>query len=1317
MSNNKALTIDVNTSAIPNGTLDKWSTLSDTTVFIDNIQTPKLSSTTNVGQLVSGIPTAFARVDLFKTALDYVATNDDASGKGNLVAYYLDLVDEWCGLIACLALDYAHISVRRINLQYSDGESIDTTSNLYESKGAFGNMLLGRKLRWCEQNVNDNQTLVPFINVIKYKNGVVGATAPESLLFTSTGYSCQYSAECPWISAVTGKFINPLKSSMSASQVAALHAYVSNILKSLNSVTEYYQELPPELSVDYTSIRSILSKWKEAIEQYAKRQNFDLSIGSIPPVNAEFAVPFNKLFCHKDSLIGLEGVISEEPTPGGIVFDPKNLLLDDSARIARLDINVSPENFKNLPILALSAKVKNTAKNKAFFALPLSAEGLNVYGKNVAALVGMSGSTTAITSTLEATYDPTVKSDNLEVVLTIKTESGTQRQFKKIYTSDGGVKNKDILIWPNFVSPQWDAYFMYNELPHNGKSQSYRAFPFVGEMQNNYFRILVDDQNAPVLLSKDGKIVAPQNQVNSELLILSNEGVADNLYKYEIYRSDKPFKGVRLLSPTGNEGGYLLINYSSAQGTQLPHDWMRPGATPNLRPVRLGIDFGSTNTSIAYSSDTTQEQGFYFENQRVSLFGKELAGTPLIPRENQVFFFQGIGPKVKSNAIKSVLTLHDNRRLPDLKQGQSLKMRDEREVIGGFPSFSDNLPFSNSSKNTITLHYPNGVGDVTQIHNMKWEDTDADKAHKSAFLRTLMLQVYATLFVKGFVPDTLKWSYPSAMAGQLLYSYQNIWQSLSSVSPILRAGGQHWPLNISKYIDNRAIGDTSFVGGFGGDVEENFGMTEGCFGSQNVGFGAEVGGFGISDEGFGTAGNSFGTADNVFDTQNSGFGVVGNGFSDIEGDFGDFSRGQSENSTHKKSDMLPDDLEKEISYKPEPLYSPNASQTNPSLSEAESVANFISVKYGKEANVLNLCFDVGGSTTDISALFYLNNGITMIKQNSLRFAAQRVSQSVANFPKFREVLNSICSQFDIQMVGLNYGPDSYNTNTAPYFFDQIVNRLSDEQLEVLYQHISSNCPQLMCVNMYVTGLLMYYAGQIAHKLVDDLKRTPESEWPAKRKPNVRVTFAGKGSRLFQWLKVINSKVANQYYGEMFVKGYGLKALKESLAGWQNIQLPNLGEIDIKYEVSKGLAKGDSILLRPTNEQPSEIIGETGFEVIGNDNIRRPLDFLNSISSEMLESIGTRFCVDNVNHKQADNFTEFCGFFYSAASQLFNWKTDPKVLLQACRDMNITAYVQNMPEFRCAVSEAQQSGRPFDFVAPIIILEGMKFYDNVLLKML
>lgn len=323
----KSLTIDVNTSAIPSGDLNKWKELGNTSVFIKNIITPQLSKHTNVGQLVSGIPTAFARVDLFKTALDHVATSGCDTTPNNLVGYYSQLVDEWKGLIACMALDYAHISVRKIELSYSDGNDVAKTNNVYEPKGAFGNMLLRRRNRWCEQNLTDNQTATPFINVIKYRNTVVGATAPESLLFTSTGYKCEASDERPWIDVLTGKFIDPLKSSMKPMQVATLHAYVSHILQGLGEAEEYYKSLPAGEGVNYISIRTLLNSWKQEIEERATRDGFELSIGSTPPVSAAFGGPFEKLFCHKDILNGVEGVISETEMNGGVEFDPKNLLL------------------------------------------------------------------------------------------------------------------------------------------------------------------------------------------------------------------------------------------------------------------------------------------------------------------------------------------------------------------------------------------------------------------------------------------------------------------------------------------------------------------------------------------------------------------------------------------------------------------------------------------------------------------------------------------------------------------------------------------------------------------------------------------------------------------------------------------------------------------------------------------------------------------------------------------------------------------------------------------------------------------------------
>ena len=1314
---NKPLVIDVNEAAVPGGTLNKWTPLNNTSVFINNILTPKLAKNTNVGKLVSGIPSAFARVDLFRTALEYVASNSKPAvdDELSLNSYYFQLADEWRGLVACIALDDANIAVNRIDMVYSDGKDINKTANVYEPKGAFGNMLLKRNELWCEQNLPSSAPKVPFINVIKYRGMVVGATAPESLLFTSTGYKLEPSKDRPWIDINTGRLIDPLKSTMTSIQITELYAYIGHLIQGLGSFAEYFKGLEPEsLRPNYNSIIRELQKWQEELQAKAATDDVDLSLGCVPPVSASFSGPFENLFCFKDVLYGVEGIISEDMMAGSVMFDPKDLLLDESAKIARIDLNIKPDDIDKLPILVLTARVENNPRQKVYFALPLSALGLNVYGKNVAALVGMGGSTQVISSSLEAIYNPNARTNNLQVDLKIQTAGGKKRSFKKVYTSDNAIKNKDILLWPNFISPQWNAYYMYNELPHNGNTQDYKAVPFVGEMQGNYFRIILDNHNKPILLSSEGKITAPTNKVNAELLIVSNDTVADNAYKYEIYKSDRPFKGVKLISPTSSEGGYILVNYSSSPGTQLPKDWMLAGATPPLSAVSLGIDFGSTNTSIAYSSPTTGECGFDFTNQRVSLMGFELPGYPIVPRENQVFFFQGAGDSIPSNSIKSILTLHDPRRLPPLKQGETVAMRNAKAIVGGFPCFADNLPLSSSDQSSITLSFPQGVGQVKQIHNMKWENDENSKAYKSAFLKALMLQVYATLFEKGFYPKSLKWSYPSAMMGSLMHSYQLIWNELSGtkLSPVLSPAGTPYSLDVSQYSQN-LLGDDDFGNksdGFGSNV--GLGNNTGGFGGSNDGFGA--GGFGGSNDGFGAGG--FGGSNDGFGA--GGFGGSNDGFG--AGGVGNNTQSPSVN-TDVTSDLMPDSLDNEISYAPTKLY--DAADNN-SLSEAESVANFISVRYGTEANVLNLCFDVGGSTTDISALFLLQkleggqnkSIVTMIKQNSLRFAAQRVSKCVGNFPEFQNVLLRTCAENNIRMLGLNMGNNTYNAATAPYFFDQIVNRLQPDQLPSFYRRIAADCPQLMCVNMYVTGLLMYYAGQVAHKLIDDLRRTKKEEWPQIQKPNVRVTFAGKGSRLFQWLKTINNSAANQYYGKLFVMGYGEEHLKQTLAGWQQIILPDVNDSDIKYEVSKGLAKGNTALYKPTTQQPSEIIGESGFQLVGNDNVARPVEFTNSITPDMMKTIGVKFNLQS-GATPASKFTQFCGFFYQAAHQLVGWQTNPRELEQACSQMNIVAYASNMPEFRSAVEDMNATNAPFSFVAPVIVIEGMKFYDETLLKLL
>ena len=158
----KPLVIDVDSNSQQSGTLNKWEPLGNTGDFIKKIITPPLEKGTNIAQLVSGIPSAFARVNLFRTALDSSDDSTKTDDAGSLISLYTELVNEWRGLIACIALDNTQMSVKCIDLVYSDKKPIEQTENVYEPKGAFGNMLLKRRDLWCKQNLNNNDEKIPF---------------------------------------------------------------------------------------------------------------------------------------------------------------------------------------------------------------------------------------------------------------------------------------------------------------------------------------------------------------------------------------------------------------------------------------------------------------------------------------------------------------------------------------------------------------------------------------------------------------------------------------------------------------------------------------------------------------------------------------------------------------------------------------------------------------------------------------------------------------------------------------------------------------------------------------------------------------------------------------------------------------------------------------------------------------------------------------------------------------------------------------------------------------------------------------------------
>lgn len=1311
MANYKPIVIDVKEKSTPQGVEQEWvDVTTHMPILTRDIKTPALDKNSDLTSVVSGMPTVFARANLFKLAIDYVDASDkDKTDADGLLNFYTNLVDEWRGFIACIALDYTRISVRRIRLAYSDGMTFAHTINIYEPKGAFGNVLFERRALWTEQGSDVSADQAPFIDVISYDGKVVGAISPESLLFTSPCY--QVEVDLPFVNKNKGgKFTDPLKNTLSQDQALTLYAYVEYIEDRINNLADYYKNLSEDIRPKYSTVQNNIRSWKDELFDYCKERNYDVEAKSIPPVQ-NFEQPYSLLFNYSSQLYGLEGIIYDDEIHGPdhkILFDPKNILLPKKSQIARIDFSNSeivrnPQLLEEQPVYVLKANIKGRINEYAYFALPLTPLGLNIFGKNIGALTGID-SNNAISSSLSAEFDPDCSSNNLEVTLEIRTKLNKRRELKESYTvRKDRVSNKDILLWPNFISTKWNRYFLYSEMPHNTESRQcpFRATPIVGTYKDGDFRILVDEsteEKVPILLAQNGSISIPEKTKREEgleakLHIFSDNRVSDNDYKYEIYESNLPFKGVKLSS--GNtDSGYLVIRYTtSADAPFIPKNEL--GIPHPLREATVGIDFGSTNTSVAYSVGGDLK-GIYFKNHRISLLQ---AGIGATCRERDLFFFQA--KEIEGNAIKSILTLHDERRL--VKKSVTPK---ECEVSGGMPCFNPSLlPVENVTQTRISLKCFE-IGNVQLVHNMKWTTQEEDVANKKAFLRSLMLHIYAELFTQGCIPSDLKWSYPSAMGDMLVNQYSQIWNNLGvNLCPVVdEQTGTAYPLKVCASDIVASLNFDTAKGWETSSAETQDAL--GAWNDQNT------------NAMWGTS-----NAESVWGNTSMDNGGWGNATAANKG--WDDTPMEQTGSWHEEAkpkkkveDLETDDNHIEFHFK--------KIDSTKCMTEAAAVANFNSTRtdFVHDKRTLTLCFDVGGSTTDISASINIPQPDlvnTLVKQNSIRFAAQQVSAAARYEKNLQKVLLDICNQCDISIPGLNIGPDRYTPDTASFYFEQVLDRLPTDILKDFYQKLNAECHQLMCVNLYVTGLIVFYAGQLTHKLVKVIRNSLTGIDPnyANFTPVVNVMFAGKGSRIFEWFSTSQYNAAVGYYKQLFISGIGgMDDAKKFLYGPPQIQLSAQISPEVKYEVSKGLAldaiKG--IQVPGASTEAIEILGEENFEIIkASTGETVPLEFDNAITSKMMYQLNGNFVeqIPNGNMKfTCKRFSDFALIFSQAASHLFELKLSKDDFIQGFANMKISSYIMNLPEYRQAMSEQK-----FDFVAPIIIIEGMKFYKETLLEKL
>jgi hypothetical protein len=1293
----------INSEKTKPGTRYKWDSMGDFikefTSAIKSSYGDKEGQKPNIANAVSGLPSAFARSSMFTYALNSPAVEGPTSG---LNSFYSVLLDEWKGLLSAFVLepDSTAFHVKRVWLIYSDGETWNkTNSHLYEPKGAFGNSLFERKQLWEDQdNIGDPARVKrPFIDIIYYKGKVVGGTSPESLLFTSPGYKLEGAdLQKVFVSETQGKFTDPLNAEgkLDAPQLNKLYAYVEKITQRITPFYGKYKKsehLWPE-RVDQ-NIGSFLGNWLNKIKDYAAKNGIILNTDSKPEVTFFELDPFKSLFNSINQYYAnFSGSIFTEEDAGKdddcISFKLEDLLLNpDNTTIAKIDI----DTLNGLPINALEVDFSGV---KLFFTIPFSPLGLRVFqreGKLEEVINGKGGNNK---SSLVALFNP--QANILEVKLELRRDDGSLiasvgQPYKITPSGADALGFKQMVLWPNFVSNNWGKYYLYSEMPHNSPT-GWQAYPIIGNIDevNNVVE-LIDKQTGKKIGLKDNQL--PEGHFGFVRLAedgKSNEGIGKLLvgniktlsnFKYEIYESTKPIKGVELKN-SGKSCGFIFIKYG---GSIESSEYVASKMNPNLTATKLGIDFGSNNTCVAYY-DGSDSQIVQYQNRRISFFTTDQAQNESNAERPadafEMLFFQNDTPM--SNKIKSVLTLHEETRL--IGDGDKNHLFEE-VVKGGFTCYEANIAIEDSTPNRHILGLAR-IPDqkIHMVYNMKWSNETREESHKKAFIKSLLLQTYAELFMRSegpMFPKTLGWAYPAAMSNSRIQVYSNnIWSKVKDCNPLVNITGFDFALEVVQGSLSVQTGSSSLLGGTTGGM--GGGMTGGMGGGMGGGMTGGMGG-GMT-------------------------GGMGGGMG------GGLGGGMNQGTTTLIPLELPEEIAQMINpgYIPNPIGNPIPVNPNKAMTESQAVACFAAGN-APYAGQYILGFDIGGSTTDLLAVTGVNfqgNQSALVKQNSIKLAAGALADATKIIPNF----NYFLKDFSARNFGKIYGIENITPNTSPYFFNLILDRLeTQEQLDDFYRAIGANCKPLMWLNLYITGLNMFYGGMVARKLREHSEKNPNLF--SQPLNYLKIEFYGKGSRIFDWYKAMDEQNALMYYVTCFSKGFGEQEANSLFSLGNNFVLSNfmnsgvaLNQDLVKTEVAKGLARKDAPIFE-FDSPVNEIAGEDGYMLrLPNQPQPIPLGALMDINPSLIQRLGSELLPPQPNNNPYPRFTSFVDTFYTYASQTLDFKADGAEVMHAISGINILNDLSNDEDYK----EASRSKEGFDFVAPLIILQGQSFMRSYIM---
>lgn len=765
-----------------------WNELDDTHSYIQGIRTAEVQEGGKadiLSSLISGLPSPWARAKLFEFALKTLNTPDPNIARAGLMTVYDGIHGEWRGLIALIALFGDRIS-------FSMPIYLDYRGANYDIAAAMGRMLFDERDIWSNQDkLAQNKDELPFLHLIYYNKVLIGGTSPLTGVFTGVSYDLGTTGDIPWYR--NGKLEDPSKH-LNTDQLNKVYIFVRNLR---SNIVDYERKINScragRPMIELTGFKGMLERWENELDnigQGALRKQ-----GPIASYN-NLSSPIADLF-YSNVPVYLKSDFSFTYTqPSGeyqTIGDIQSLLSEHQAVLGWIDGGTDGRNYlENAPAYYLRVEDISTGA-KYFFTVPLSERALTIFRTSISNLLGYGAEQrTKLTAKL-------TEEGKLAVTMTLDIDGAPVALNTREYTITW-MDTGRVILWPNFQSENWTHYYLYTEFTGNAEQRFYPIF----SDKNGY--ICEEHQADKLYVYRGGDGGHPDVKPECLVTYPGLDKVQSDKPVYDILCTERPV-GV-LAATTRLEGvdvsaGYLIIRTDKAGLEDLGENLHRQEAT-------VGIDFGSNNTCLYYSTNQGDPQPIKFENTRLVLVGQENHNQRALADLNELLFFSNT-PALKGQ-FKS--WLHEHEETYNANQ-------QHREIAGGVPV----------NRNNIYVREMDAFKIITQAgilhYNMKWLDDAKGLMKKKAFLKSLWLQACASLFRMQAKPVKVYWSYPGSMMQSDVNNLEQIFEELCTrLRPIKFAAPR-----LSETLMTEAEAVCRYA------LSQDFGLTE-----RNLILGIDVGG-------------------------------------------------------------------------------------------------------------------------------------------------------------------------------------------------------------------------------------------------------------------------------------------------------------------------------------------------------------------------------------------------------------------------------------------------------------------------------------------